>query len=291
MVSGPQEDIVFVTRAPDGTDVRAYDEGQGPVIVLLHPGLDDGTRPAKLAGILARRFRVLRPHRRQYRMDLKPDPRLGGSPVTIAQEVEDVLALVRAVGEPVVLYGHSDGGVVALEALAASPSSFAGAVIFEPAADVGPPLSPLSGENGQVLTRAREALAAGRPGKAMAIFMRGSVGLPGWQARLAGGFISLIPKYRALVPAQLDSLDALSRLGARLDAYAAIRVPTVLLDGDRSPAHLRRRLDAVQQVMPQAERIVMRGRDHGADLRDPQQIAGIIETLADRVLPRSPGPP
>src|SRR6266542_4095131 len=131
--------MLTVTSA-DGTDVRAYDEGQGPTIVLLGPGLDDGTRTKKIAGILANRFRVIRLHRRQYRLDLKADPKLGGAPCSVAQEVEDVLAVVRAVGEPAVIYGHSDGGVVALEALAAAPSSFAGAVIFEPPAVIGPPL-------------------------------------------------------------------------------------------------------------------------------------------------------
>lgn len=274
--------MLTVTSA-DGTDVRAYDEGHGPVIVLLGPGLDDGTRCKKIAAILAQRFRVIRPHRRQYRLDLKADPRLGGSPCSVAQEVDDVLALVRAVGEPVVLYGHSDGAVVALEALVAAPHSFAGAVIFEPAAVIGPPLA---GEGGEVLTRARAALAAGRYGKAMTIFVRGSTELPAWQAWLAGRLTALIPKYRRLVPCQLDSLQALDQLGVRLDAYAEIKVPTVLLGGDRGPAHIPARLDAVERVIPHAERVVMHGRDHGADLKAPKQVAHVIEALADKVLPR-----
>jgi pimeloyl-ACP methyl ester carboxylesterase len=272
--------MLTVTSA-DGTDVRAYDEGTGPAIVMLGPGLDDGTRTKKMAAILAKRFRVIRLHRRQYRLDLKADPELGGSPCTVAQEVEDVLAVVRAVGEPVVLYGHSDGGVVALEALAASPSSFAGAVIFEPAAVIGPPLA---GEGGEVLKHARAALAAGRPGKAMAIFTRSAAGLPAWQAWLVGMTVPLVPKYRRLVPAQLDSLEAMDRLGVRLDTYAQIKVPTVLLGGDRNPAHIPERLDAIERVMPNAERVVMHKRDHGADLKHPKQVARVIETLADKVL-------
>jgi pimeloyl-ACP methyl ester carboxylesterase len=274
---------VITTTSADGTDVRVHDEGQGPAIVVLGPGLDDGTRCKKIAAILARRFRVVRLHRRQYRLDLKADPKLGGSPCTVAQEVEDVLAVVRAIGEPVVIYGHSDGGVVALEALAASPSSFAGAVIFEPAAVVD---LPWSGEDGQVLKQARTALAAGRPGKAMAIFSHGAVGLPRWQARLVGMSVALIPKYRRLVPAQLDSLEALDRLGVRLDTYAKIEVPTVLLSGDRNPPNIER-INANERMMPQAERVVMRHRDHGADVKHPKQVAAVIQTLADKVLHRA----
>jgi pimeloyl-ACP methyl ester carboxylesterase len=272
---------VHTITSADGTDVRVYDEGTGPPIVMLHPGLDDGTRNKKMAAILARRFRVVRPHRRQYRLDLKADPLLGGEPCTVAQEVEDVLAVVRAIGEPVVLYGHSDGAVVALEALAEAPSSFAGGVIFEPAAVIGPPLG---GEDGQVLRRARAALAAGRPGKAMAIFIHGSIGLPRWQAVAAGMAVTAVPKYRRLVPAQLDSLEAMDRLGVRLDAYAKIEVPTVLLGGDRNPAHIAERLDAIERVLPNAERVVMRGRDHGADLKATKQVAQVIEDLAGKVL-------
>jgi pimeloyl-ACP methyl ester carboxylesterase len=274
---------MLTTTSPDGATVRAYDQGQGPAIVLLGPGLDDGTRCKKLASILSKRFRVVRLHRRQYRLDLKADRKLGGAPCTIADEVQDVLAVVQAIGEPVVLYGHSDGGVVALEALAASPSAFVGGVIFEPAAVIGPPLS---GEGGQVLTKARAALATGRPGKAMAIFFRDTIGLPRWQAWLAGMATALVPKYRRLVPCQLDSLEALDQLGVRLDTYATINVPTVLLGGGskRNPAHIRKRLDAIQRVMPHAQRVVMPKRDHGADLKAPAEVARVIETLADKVL-------
>lgn len=261
------------TISTDGTDVRGYDQGSGPAIVMLGPGLDDGTRGKRLATTLAGRFRVLRLRRRQYRLDL------GSVPCSIAQEVEDVLAVAGRAGEPVVLYGHSSGGVVALEAMAASPPSFAGAVIFEPPVVTGAPLG------GEVITQARDAIAAGKPGTAMAIFMTHTVGLPSWQATLAGKFTALMPRYRRLVPGQINDLAAIDELGVRLDTYAKITAPTVLLGGDRSPAHLADRLDALNQVMPRAERVVMSKRDHGADVKATKEVARIIETLADKVLP------
>jgi pimeloyl-ACP methyl ester carboxylesterase len=273
--------VMLTVTSADGTDVRAYDEGRGPGIVMVGPGLDDGTRDKRMARILSRRFRVIRLHRRQYRVDLKANPKVGGSPCTIAQEVDDVLAVVRTIGAPVVIYGHSDGGVVALEALAAAPSSFAGAVIFEPAAVID---LPLGGEDGQVLRQARAALVAGRPARAMTIFLRATVALPRWQATLAGVATALVPKYRKLVPGQIDSLEALDELGVRLDIYAGIDVPTVLLGGDRNPAHIPARLDAIERVMPNTRRVVMHKRDHGADLKHPKQVARVVENLADEVL-------
>lgn len=267
---------MITTRSADGTDVRALDEGQGPVIFILHPGMDDGRSWGKVAALLARRFRVVRLHRRQYRLDID-----AAEPVTIAQEVDDVLAVVQVTGEPVVLVGHSSGGVVALEALVAAQSSFAGAVLYEPPVVIGPPLG------GAALTQARAALEAGRVGKAMEIFSRDIVRvspLLSWLGRL----VALAPRWRRMVARQLDDTEAIDQLGVRLDAYTGIDVPTVLLGGDRSPSHLAERLDALERVLPRAERVVLHGQGHGAHKTAPKKVAHIIETHADKVM-ASPG--
>jgi pimeloyl-ACP methyl ester carboxylesterase len=262
----------MITTSADGTEVHAYDEGHGPVIVLVGPGLDDGTRTGRLAAILTDRYRVLRVQRRQYRLS---------APCTIADEVQDVVAVVKAavnaVGGPVVLYGHSSGAVVALEALVASPSLFAGAVIFEPPVIVGPPFPPES------VARARAAITTGRPGRAMRVFGRDIVGLPAWQAMVLGCLVRLSPRYRKLAPGQVDDLEAIIQLGVRLEEYAKITVPAVLLGGEQSPRHLIDRLDALEKAIGQAERVRMAKLDHGADLRAPAEVAQVIATLADRV--------
>jgi hypothetical protein len=66
-----RHDTSVLTYSADGTDIRAFDEGQGAAIMMLRPGMETGSRYEKVAPILARRFRVIRPHRRQYRVDLK----------------------------------------------------------------------------------------------------------------------------------------------------------------------------------------------------------------------------
>jgi hypothetical protein len=70
-------DVFLTAVAADGTTVRARDEGRGPAILILHPGMETGTRYKKVARILEDRFRVIRLHRRQYRLDLKRDPIIG----------------------------------------------------------------------------------------------------------------------------------------------------------------------------------------------------------------------
>jgi pimeloyl-ACP methyl ester carboxylesterase len=263
---------MITTKSADGTDVRAYDEGRGRVILVIHQGLDDGKSWGKVAERLSRHFRVVRIVRRQYRLDLP-----SASPCSITQEVDDVKALCEVIGEPMVIVGHSSGGVVALESLVALPSAFAGAVVFEPPIVTGPSLW------GEALERAQAAIAANKPGKAMAIFVHDVVGMPWWYGPIVQMWVGAVPKMRRLAPRQVNDLEAVDRLGDRLANYAHIEVQTVLLGGGRSPAHLGKRLDVLEAVLPHSERVVMERRDHLAQVRAPREVAQVIENLADSV--------
>jgi pimeloyl-ACP methyl ester carboxylesterase len=255
----------------DGTDVRAFDEGHGPVILIIHPGLDDGRSWQKVARRLAGRFRVVRIVRRHYRVDIP-----AASCYSMAKEVEDVLALAELLGEPIVIVGHSSGAVVALEALAAAPATFAGAVLYEPPVATGP------APEGGAIELAKAAIAAGKPGKAMQIFVRDVVGMPASQAWLIRPLTAVIPKMRSLAPRQITDLEG---LGPRLDVYAQIGTPTVLLGGERSPAHLGDSLDALAGVMPGSQKVILARRGHSAHLKAAREVAHVIETLAGKVLP------
>jgi pimeloyl-ACP methyl ester carboxylesterase len=261
---------MLTVTSTDGTDIRAYDEGRGPVVLVAPPGLDDGRSWAKVAARLATRFRVVRLHRRRYRLDLPT--------CSMAQEVDDLVALATTFGEPVLLVGHSSGAVVALEALVAAPGPFAGAVLYEPPSLLRP------AEWTGVVERSRAALAAGRPGRAFRLFLRDVVRESAFMSRLAGLLVALHPRYRALVPGQLADAEAINDLGVRLDAYAGIEVPTVLLGGDRSPAHLGERLDALARTLPHAERVTLTGQGHTAHSEAPGEVARVVATFADRVL-------
>jgi hypothetical protein len=87
---------------------------------------------------------------------------------------------------------------------------------------IGPPLG------GEALARAKAALVAGRPGKAIEIFSRDIVGVSPLWSWLGGTIVAVVPRWRRLVPRQLDDAGAIDQLGVRLGAYAGIDVPTVL---------------------------------------------------------------
>ncbi|GAA4893893.1 pimeloyl-ACP methyl ester carboxylesterase [Stackebrandtia albiflava] len=266
---------LITATALDGTGVRAFDEGRGPVILFLHGGMDEGASWKKVAARLASRFRVLRLHRRQYRRDLK-----AREACTMAEEVAHVRALVESIDEPMLIVGHSSGAVLALEALVALPEAFAGAVLYEPPCVVGPPLG------GEALTRAQAAMAAGRPGRALAVFLRDIVRAPAWTAWMTGVCVPVFPQLARLAPHQLDDCEAIDGLGLRLDAYARIGVPVVLLGGERSPAHLGERLDALERAIPETERVRMRRQGHAANSLAPGKVAEIVGEFGDRVMRR-----
>lgn len=260
---------------PEGLNVPTFDEGDGPAILIIHPGFDDGTAWSKVAKLMSRRFRVLRPVRRQYRAEVKE-----GAKVSIADEVRETLALAEAVGKEMIVVGHSSGGIVALETLLAAPSPvFGGAVVYEPPLVIGPPLG------GEALVRARAALVSRKPGKAMQIFTREIASMPpalGWLTRL---LVTLAPKYRARVVHQLDDVQAIDDLGMRLDAYSQINLPVLVVEGNRSPAPIIERSEALRRVLPNARRVLLRGQGHAAHVRAASRLATVVEDLADDVLP------
>lgn len=251
----------------DGTVAEAVDEGAGTPILVIHGGMGDSSVWSRVTDRLRDRFRTVRLHRRQYRMDLP-----GGA--TMADEVRHVAAVAARLGRPV-LVGHSSGAVLTLEALAADPDAYAGAVLYEPPLVIGEPLG------GERLAPARAALAQGKPGKALSLFMRHVVRMPPAQAALAG-FIVGRTRYRERVARQLDDNDAIDALGVRLPAYAKLDLPVLLIGGDKSPAHLSERLDALEQVLPRSRRLLMHGQGHNAERRAPQRLAtAIAEFVAE----------
>ncbi len=97
----------------DGTSIEYERAGEGPVVILVGGGLDDGSENAPLVPELAESFTAVNFARRGR----------GGSgdtqPYALEREIEDLDALIRAVGGSAHAYGVSSGGALAIEAAAA----------------------------------------------------------------------------------------------------------------------------------------------------------------------------
>jgi pimeloyl-ACP methyl ester carboxylesterase len=244
------------------------DEGMGRPILVMHGGMGDLSSWEQVTDLLRDRFRTVRIHRRQYRLDV---PRK----VAMADEVAEVRAAARELDKPV-LVGHSSGAVLALEALVADPGLYSAAVLYEPPLMTGEPLG------GAKLVPAREAVAAGHAGTALAIFLREVVGINSLLVTAAKFGLNMRPgDAGARVERQLDDNDAINDLGNRLDAYAKVDIPVLLLGGDKSPRWLGERLDTLQRVLPRASRLTMHGQGHNAERTAPDRVAAAITRFMD----------
>ena len=100
------------TVSRDGTRIAYERTGRGPAVVLVSGAMSTGATTAPLAAALSDRFDVTVYDRRGR----------GGSgdtaPYAVEREIEDLAALIEAVGGEASLYGMSSGGALALRAAA-----------------------------------------------------------------------------------------------------------------------------------------------------------------------------
>ncbi len=250
----------------DGTLVVLAEDGDGPTILIVHGGMSDESPWGAVAGELAKDFHVVRIRRRLYRLELEPEPE-----TNFVREVDDLAAVTSSFSAPCLIVGHSSGAIVALEALVAHPEAYAGAVLYEPPIVLDGPVGTAS-----TVARARKALAKGRVGAALRIFLKECVRVPGGTAFMAGVFSGFMPDLKKFVARQIDDTDAIDRLGRRVETYATIQTPVLFLSGDKSPAHLGERTRALAEVMPHASITTLHGQGHGAQTGDAALVARLI---------------
>ncbi|SMC73073.1 alpha/beta fold hydrolase [Kibdelosporangium aridum] len=148
-------------ESPDGTRIAYTVSGEGPPVVLVGGGLDDGSENAPLADVLARWFTVLNYARRGR----------GESgdtlPYSLERETEDLAAVIAVTGGPAHVFGVSSGGALALEAVA-SGLPVASLAVYE--------VPYMADETmvqvwSQYVDQLVAALSEGRRGDAVALFM------------------------------------------------------------------------------------------------------------------------
>lgn len=253
----------------DGTPVTALVEGDGPTVLIVHPGGGDASAWESVSERLAKDYRTVRIQRRIYApgASLPPDH-------SMAVEAADILAILALLDQPVLLVGHSSGAVAALEAALLAPSSFAGIVVYEPPM---PTRTLVSGEAGQ---RARAAFDGGDPVEAIRIHLRDVVGMPGAQVEAMLADPDARSVFVAVAGPQLTDGEAVDRLGVGIERFATLEVPTTILEGDSSPAHLRERAADLVSVLPDSRLVTLPGQGHIAHLTAPDLLADAVRDAA-----------
>jgi pimeloyl-ACP methyl ester carboxylesterase len=146
----------------DGTKIDFDRIGNGPPIVLVMGAFNDRSTGAPLAKLLESDFTVINYDRRGRGASGDTQP------YAIEREIEDLEALIHAVGGSAFVFGYSSGAVLVLKA-AARGSAISKLVLYE---------APVQGLDGHLEQQLSELIAAGRRGDAVEFFQSRIVGIP-----------------------------------------------------------------------------------------------------------------
>lgn len=243
--------------APDGTAI-AYDRpGDGTPVVLVH-----GTTGTSAAWD---RFRSQLPDGyTPVAMDRRGRGESGDAPDhSLAREVADVVALVDALPDDPVLFGHSFGGLCALEA--ARETAVDRLILYEPAILVGEhrdaePLAP----------RLQAHLDAGDREAVIEAFFRetSTSGDPSqWPIAERAPLAETVVRESAVV-GSYELPDSL-----------AVDAPTLLLAGSESPAYLQDGIRAIDDAIAAASLVELTGVGHVGIWRDPEKVGAAVRSF------------
>lgn len=261
---------MHTVRSTDDARIAYERRGDGPPLLLLH---GDATRSYwdPVAPQFTDDYEVVLPDRRG-RGDSGD-----GDEYSLQREVDDVVAVIDAVDGAPVLFGHSFGGLQAIEAAREVP--VAGVVAYEPAVLVGE-----YREAADLADRMAERLADGDTEGAAKCHLREvlfdgdeAVDLDAWLADWP-----LWPGYADLAGNLLRMDRAIERyeLPDRLDVAA----PALVLSGTAGPAHLRDSARAVADALPNGEFREFDGVGHLGPVEAPDRVTeAVLSFLRDRV--------
>jgi pimeloyl-ACP methyl ester carboxylesterase len=264
----------------DGTPIAFDRRGDGPAVILVdgalcHRGMGPST---PLAELLARRFTV-------FTYDRRGRGESGDTaPYAVEREVEDIAALVTQAGGAAFLYGVSSGAALSLEAANRLPG-IRKLVLYEAPFIVDGTRAPISKE---YWARIGKAAAAGRRSEAVRLFLK-ATGVPA----VFLAMMRLMPVWSKLkaVAHTLPYDGALVQdyqKGQPLPAgrWAAVTIPTLVMDGGKSPAWIRNAARSLAGVLPNAQYRTLGGQTH---MVKPDVHAPVLEAFysADPAAARS----
>lgn len=248
----------------DGGAIAYRVSGSGPSLVLVHGGGLDARQWDLVVPLLSGDLTVHAIDRRGR----------GGSGAirpghSVAREAEDIAAVIQGIPGPVHLLGHSSGARYAMEA-ALLVGTLASLVLYEPSL------------LGRVTAPALEALAA-----CEAAGDRDGV-LRVWQVDIIGntteGFAALQrsrmwPLMRENALTLGPEVRALAAYEPRLERFARLPYPVLLLLGGASDAAMTATVRDVHAAIPHSELVVLPGQRHSAMLAAPDLFAATVRAF------------
>src|SRR5579871_5717256 len=249
-------------RSKDGTTISYDRKGDGPAIIYVGPALGyrafDPTM-AQIADLLAPHFTV-------FTYDRRGRGESGDTaPYAVEREVEDIDALITAVGGTAGVYGISSGAFLALEAAHRLAGKISRLALYEPPCS----LDAAAIQRFQDYRAQLDALlAAGRRGDAVTLFMRlvgAGLAADGAAPQDAGARLRQTPVwpiFEAVAPTLAYDAATMGNSAVPAEQAAAVMVPLLALAGGASPAWMQQAARAVAEAAPYGRFVVLQGQTH-----------------------------
>ncbi|MDL4817297.1 alpha/beta fold hydrolase [Actinomadura opuntiae] len=255
-----------IAISADGSRIAYESVGTGSVVILIGGAFNDRAALAGLAHALAAGGHRAIAYDRRGRGDSTDN----AGRFDPAREIEDLTALIEAVGGRASLFGHSSGGVLAIAATLHDLPVTTLLVSEPPYAVDGARPIPASGVSARI-----EALAANddRDGAAT-LFLQEQAAVP---AQVVSEMRDS-PAWAAMTALAHSLPYDLAVCGPDLalpDDLHDITIPTLAVSGDQTQPWLTVAAKAVATAVPGARHISIPGEDHTI-LRRPENLAPIL---------------
>jgi pimeloyl-ACP methyl ester carboxylesterase len=258
------------TLSKDSTEIAFEQSGQEPAVILVASALSDRSDTVKLAALLAEHFTVINYDRRGRGAsgDTKP--------YAVEREVEDIAALIDAVGGPAFLFGSSSGAVLALDAANGLDGKIKKLALYEPPFIIDDSRPPMPND---LIDQITALVSANRRSDAVKLFFSKGMGIPA----IGVFMMRFMPEWsKAKAMAHTLPYDftimAGTQAGAPLPAqrWASISSPTLVLTGEKSEAFFHSGAQALADLLPNAQHRILKGQHHGSVVMAPKVIASEI---------------
>jgi pimeloyl-ACP methyl ester carboxylesterase len=267
-----------IVTSSDGTWIAYEAMGEGDGLIVLGGALRAANDYHPLAEALSASYSVVLVERRGRG---RSGPQ--GEQYHVEREIEDLLAVQAEVGARAV-FGHSYGGLVALEA-SRRGASFRDVIAYEPGVSIAGSIP------SDWTDRYQELLRAGDARGAFAAMARGAGFAPLALTRTPERLARMILRVavRGAEWARMEPLLAASGAEheqlAKLDdgsaaRFRAIPARVLLLGGSKSPAFITTELfEQLRAAIPDLEIVVIPGLDHTGPEKQPRRVAEFVEAF------------
>ncbi len=246
----------------NGYDLSCLEAGEASAIPLLlvHGSLCDQRIWTAQMAAFAGHYRVLALSLRHFWPE-KWDGK--GDGYEIQQHAEDIAELIRHLDVgPVHLLGHSRGGHVCFRVAQHHPDTIRTLILAEPGGQLDPALAdhgaPVPGADlGQMFEDSARLIAGGETDAGLELFVTAVGGPKAWKYATEG--------FKAMARDNAMTIVGQAR-EARLTFMKAeietIDMPVLLIGGALTRGHFPKVMDAMQRLMPDAERVTIEGAGH-----------------------------